>query len=324
MPGPACYGRGGEAPTVTDANVVLGRLSPQTRLAGTVALDAKLAASAVDRIVARLPRLDHAAAAEGIVRIAVARMVSAIKEISIGRGHDPRDFALVAYGGAGPMHAAAVAAELEIPMVIVPPGPGNFSAFGALISDLRHDHVRTRLLRLAETLIETIEETFAAMEAEARAELLAEGVASERIGFRRAAGMRYLGQSWELPVELPARLISIEALEQLFHDSHMQRFGYRGRNPVELVTFRLAALGRVDKPALAASSTIGTSAPRSRTVQFDGTPHETTVLDREALPEGAAGEGPAIIEEMGALTVVPPGWRFRLGRLGELTLERRR
>ncbi|MGE0725524.1 MAG: hydantoinase/oxoprolinase family protein [Alphaproteobacteria bacterium] len=322
MPGPACYGRGGEAPTVTDANLILGRLSPETRLAGSMALDVARAKAAVDRIVARLPRLDRASAAEGIVRIAVARMVSAIKEISIARGHDPRDFALLAYGGAGPMHAAAIAAEMEIPTVIVPPGPGNFSALGALLSHIRHDYVRTRLLRLADTAPETVEETFAALEAEARRDLLEQGVAADRIAFRRSAGIRYVGQSWELVVDLPGRVGTIREIADLFEVRHFQRYGYRGKNAIEIVTFRLAGLGLVDAPVLTATTSGTATAARTRAVQFDGRMHDTPVLDRDGLAAGTAGAGPAVVEEMGAVTIVPPGWRWRVGDLGELLLER--
>ncbi|MBM3600898.1 MAG: hydantoinase/oxoprolinase family protein [Alphaproteobacteria bacterium] len=324
-PGPACYGRGGTAPTVTDANVMLGRLSAGLRLAGSVALDGRLADAAVASLASRLPGLTPDEAAEGIVRIAVARMVTAIKEISIGRGHDPRDFVLVAYGGAGPMHAAAIAAELEIATVVVPPGPGNFSAFGALISDLRHDHVRTRLLRLAEARLDAIEAGFAAMEEAARKDLLDEGVAAERIVFRRGLGMRYLGQSWDLPVDLPAGLGSIAAIEELFHARHLERFGYRGRNPVEIVSFRLAAIGRVDQPAAVANGAApAAAAPAHRPVRFDGRTVRASVHERERLMPGQRIAGPAIIEEMGAVTVVPPGWSCRQGSSGELLIERNR
>ena len=180
-PGPACYRRGGTEPTVTDANLVLNRLSPDAPLAGRIALDLSLATAAVERLGTAIG-LDAVTLAGGIVRIAVARMVSAIKEISIANGHDPRDFTLLAYGGAGPMHAAAIADELEMTRVLVPVGPGNFAAFGSLISDLRRDYARTRTVNLATAAWSDLNAVFAEIEARAREDLLAEGVPADRIG----------------------------------------------------------------------------------------------------------------------------------------------
>ena len=196
-PGPACYGRGGREPTVTDANLVLHRLKPGARLAGRITLDEDLARRAIRTL--GLQVLTDEAGAEGVVRIAVARMVSAIKQISVAKGHDPRDFTLVAYGGAGPMHGAFIAEELEIERVLVPAGPGNFAALGSLISDVRQDFVKTRTLlprRLAS--FAEIAGELDRLEAEARRSLEAEGVAPEDFSSRRALGMRYLGQSWEI------------------------------------------------------------------------------------------------------------------------------
>ena len=192
-PGPACYGRGGADATITDANLVLGRVPADRPLAGEVPLDLDLARRAVSRLVPRVPGVaGEAELADGIVRIAVARMVSAIKEISIGKGHDPRDFVLLAYGGAGPMHAAFIADELEIPRVLVPTAPGNFSAFGSLISDLRHDHVRTRLVNTRHGDFAEVEAIFAELEAEARATLEREGIGAEavRLGARARHALR--------------------------------------------------------------------------------------------------------------------------------------
>jgi len=313
-PGPACYGQGGGEPTVTDANLVLGRLSPEIKLAGSVALDVDLARAAVGRLADAVAGLDIERAADGIVRIAVARMVSAIKEISIVRGYDPRDFVLVAYGGAGPMHAAFVAEELEIGHVLVPPSPGNFSAFGALISDIRHDHLRTHMAELATVDGDDLERRLAAIEDEARAAMAADGMAADRITTTRALGMRYVGQSWDLVVPLPGRADTAGDIAPLFHAAHEQRFGYRTEDPVEIVSLRVSAFGRVDKPDLPDGTAEGTVDAARKAGQG--------AYDRDRLPIGARIAGPATIEEMGAVTVLPVGWAAEVGRYGELHLRR--
>ncbi len=317
-PGPACYGHGGTDPTVTDANLVLGRLSPDMKLGGSVALDVDLARAAVGRLADAVAGLDLDRAADGIVRIAVARMVSAIKEISIVRGYDPRDFVLVAYGGAGPMHAALVAEELEIGHVLVPPSPGNFSAFGALISDIRHDHVRTHMAEVAGVDWDDLERRLTAMEAAARAAMAADGMAADRITTTRALGMRYVGQSWDLTVSVAGpvagRLGDAGTIAPLFHATHERRFGYRTEDPVEIVSLRVSAFGRVDKPDLLDWPEGGTAAAARQAGR--------AAYDRDRLPRGARIAGPATIEEMGAVTVVPAGWAAEIGRYGELHLRR--
>jgi len=324
-PGPACYRKGGTEPTVTDANLVLNRLSAESALAGgRIALDLALANEAVARL-GRLVGLDVPTLAGGIIRIAVARMVSAIKEISIANGYDPRDFTLLAYGGAGPMHATAIADELEMTRVLVPVGPGNFAAFGSLISDLRRDYARTRTVNLAAADWAELDAVFAAIEAQARRDLLAEGVAPERIVLSRAAGMRYLGQSWELHVELPASIVSVAAMQAAFADVHDRRFGHRSTGSVEIVNFRVVGRGEVDKPSLPpwpAGGSVANAALRPRSVWFDGIWHDTPVYDRARLPAEARFAGPAVIEEGGATTIVPPGWCCSVLEYGELLLER--
>jgi N-methylhydantoinase A len=325
-PGPAGYGMGGAEPTVTDANLALHRLAPGARLGGRIVLDEALALAALERLRARLPALaDAPALAEGIVRIAVARMVSAIKQISIAKGFDPRDFALVAYGGAGPMHAAFIAEELEMERILVPLGPGNFAAFGSLISDLRHDHVLTRTLNTRQATFADVEAVFAELEAEGRAGLLAEGVAESAITTARALGMRYLGQSWELAVPLPPGIAGMEAVEAAFGEVHERRFGHRSGEPAEIVNFRLAAIGLVGKPALppwAVEGTVESAVRGRRDVYFGGAYHDVAIFDRMRLPAGGRLAGPAVIEEGGATTVVPPGWRIAVLETGDLLMER--
>ena len=184
-----------------------------------------------------------------MVRIAVARMVSAIKHISVAKGYDPRDFTLVAYGGAGPMHGASIADEIEIGQVLVPVGPGNFAALGSLISDLKQEFVKTRTLlpRRLSSFAE-ISDGLDELEAEGRRSLEGEGVAPEDFSARRALGMRYLGQSWEIDVEVPPDMTTVEELESAFHHTHERRFGHRNDGETEVVSFRLTGLGRGSSP----------------------------------------------------------------------------
>jgi N-methylhydantoinase A len=336
-PGPACYGLGGTEPTVTDANVVLGRIAGTRKLGGSIALDAGLAHAAVAALAARLGGMAVAALAEGIVRIAVARMTSSIREISIQRGHDPRDFTLVAFGGAGPMHACAVADEIGMERVLVPAHPGNFSALGLLASDIKHDDVRTRVGLLRDRLA-ALPALFAEMEAAATRQLEREGFGPGERRLLRSLDLRYRGQAFELSVPLgpasaaaagddPAGPLAAGPIEREFHRRHLQMYGHASEaGAVELVNARLTALGVVDKPAAVRHAsdarTLDDARVETRPVWFAGAPAHCPVLDRARLPEGARLAGPAIVEEFGATTVVPPGWRGWLDALGNLRLER--
>jgi N-methylhydantoinase A len=269
------------------------------------------------------------ALAEGIVRIAVARMTSAIREISIQRGHDPRDFTLVAFGGAGPMHALALAEEIGIPRVLVPLHPGNFSALGLLASDVKHDDVRTRVGPLRERLA-VAGELFAEMERAARAQLELEGFAPAARRLVRSLDLRYRGQAFELNVaagEAGADGLELAAIEAAFHRLHLAAYGHANPDAaIELVNARLTAYGTVPKPSAArhaspAASLAGALAER-RIVWFDGAGHECPVWDRERLPERAELRGPAVVEEFGATTVVPPAWAGLVDHHGNLRFAR--
>ena len=324
-PGPAAYGRGGTEPTVTDANLVLGRLGGETKLASTLALDGTLARASLERLATDFGGMEVHALADGVIRIAAARMVSAIKEISIAKGYDPRDFALLAYGGAGPMHGAMVAAELEIDHVVVPPSPGNFSAFGCLVSDLQITRTRTLLVETRRGEWPTVAEAFAGLEYGSRAELESEGVAASDVVFRRELGMRYVGQSWELVVSIAPEVDSMRDAELAFHTTHAKRYGHGADAPAEVVTVRVTAIARTAKPALPSPAHDGADAGiRTRPVYFDGAWSDTAVLVRPELTAGTAVEGPALVEEMGSVTVVPPGWRLEVGAIGEFHLRRER
>jgi N-methylhydantoinase A len=325
VPGPACYGKGGSEPTVTDANLVLNRLSVGTPLAGgRISLDRELALKAVGTLGQRLG-LDAPRTADGILRIAVARMVSAIKQISISEGHDPRDFTLLPYGGAGPMHATAIADELEMRSVLVPIGPGNFAAFGSLISDLRRDYVLTRTIQLHAADWPEVDRVFRIVEAQARADLLSEGVPADCIDMIRSAGMRYLGQSWELNVDVAPSIASVEQLLATFAGVHDRRFGHRSGGTVEIVNFRVSGVGRVHKPAVprwTVGGTLDDARTAVRPVYFEGAYRDTPIYARDRLPAGERLRGPALIEESGSTTVLPDGWHARVVEHGEILLER--
>jgi N-methylhydantoinase A len=281
-----------------------------------------LGQAAVARLGARVG-LDARAMAEGIIRIAVARMVSAIKQISIANGHDPRDFVLLPYGGAGPMHAAAIADELEMRRILVPVGPGNFAAFGSLISDLRRDYARTRTAILTGTGWDSVDTMFREIEAGAWHDLLAEGVAQDRIVLRRSAGMRYLGQSWELLVDFPDDLSSVAEMEAAFAAVHDRRFGHRSGGAVEIVNFRVTAFGVVDKPDLPrwrSGGSLDQAVRETRAVWFDGAAHDTPVFDRALLASDLVLHGPAIVEESGSTTLLPPVWSAQVLEFGDLLL----
>jgi N-methylhydantoinase A len=328
-PGPAAYGLGGTEATVTDANVVLGRIGTSKRLGGSISVDASRAHGVVASLATQMGgTLSVEALAEGIVRIAVARMTSAIREISIQRGDDPRDFTLIAFGGAGPMHALAIADELGIPRVLVPRHPGNFSALGLLASDIKHDDVRTRVgpLRAQEHLLA---ELFAEMATAARRQLELEGFAPEQQRLRRSLDLRYRGQAFELNVavgEADRTLPAIDTIEADLHRQHASTYGHA--NPeatIELVNARLVAYGVVAKPAAeryrSETPSMDGALVERRRVWFGGAAHDCPVWERERLPERAAIAGPAIVEEFGATTVVLPGWRGALDEHGNIRLE---
>jgi N-methylhydantoinase A len=321
-PGPAAYGLGGTEATVTDANVVLGRIGATRRLGGSIALDAGRARAAVADLAVRMGgTLGVEALAEGIVRIAVARMTSAIREISIQRGHDPRDFTLVAFGGAGPMHALALADEIGIPRVLVPRHPGNFSALGLLASDIKHDDVRTRVgpLRARWPLLAAL---FAEMEAGARRQLALEGFGPAAQRMRRSLDLRYRSQAFELNLEVGDEPLA--EVEAAFHARHRAAYGHADPGAVvELVNARLSAYGVVARPASERhQAAAGEALIERRPVWFDGVRHDCPVWERERLPENAEVGGPAIVEEFGATTVVPPGWRGSVDAHGNLRLAR--
>ena len=333
-PGPACYGRGGARATVTDANLVLGRLGAASMVGGTMALDPEASLSAIEGFGDELTGLDAVLdVAEAIVTVCVTNMAGAIRTISVERGYDPRDFALLALGGAGPMHVAPIADELGITRCLVPPNPGNGCAFGLLTTDLAHDYVETHVAPMRDVDLEAIRTRWAAMEDRGREALRREGLSAERIRIAFSADLRYIGQSWQLNVPLE-REVDTAAIVTAFHGVYQDTYGYsRPEMEVELVALRVVASGVVDQPELAAPTggpagaptgvSAGSRDPASRrNVTFDGATQECPVYDRAAIAVGTRIAGPAVIEEYGTATVVFPGWGAELDISANLILER--
>ncbi|MCX6024188.1 MAG: hydantoinase/oxoprolinase family protein, partial [Chloroflexi bacterium] len=330
-PGPVCYGRG-DALTVTDAQLALGRLHPDRFLQGRMPLDAARTAARMAELAAQMPGaagegVGSEEAAQAILRVANATMERAIRVISVERGHDPRRFTLLPFGGAGAMHACDLAAALRIPRVLVPRYPGVLSALGMLTADLVKDYARTVMLRLAAggdpAAAQTIAQGFADLEERGRADLAAEGLQNERIRLDRLLDVRYRGQSYEITVPLDG--LNVPAAIAAFHQRHQERFGHsHPEQPVELVSLRLKAVGLTDKPVFTPEPP-GDADPASalleeRTVWFGG-PVRTQVYDRERLRPGHRIAGPALIEQLDASTVVPPGWAGTVDGYGNLLLE---
>ena len=314
-PGPACYGRGGEQPTVTDAQYVLGYLDPAYFEEGELQFDAQAARAAIDRHIAQPLSLDLVQAADGIYQLVNNNMAAALGVVSVERGYDPREFVLVVAGGAGPIHAAAIARELEIPLILIPRESSVFCAAGMLISDLKHDYVRTYATDIDRVDTAQVTALFAEMTQTARDTLHAEAVAAQRVEIRYAADLRYVGQFNEVEVALPdAGEVTHGTLRELcdaFHLKHDSLYGYSMPGAaVELINLRITARGRTTKPAQERHEQHGAAAAharlRSRNAWFDGGFVETPVYDGLALVNGNRVAGPAIVVQPTTTIVIPP------------------
>lgn len=325
-PGPACYGVG-DQPTVTDAHVVLGRLSSEHFLGGKMPLQTERSHQAVAAL-GRQMGLESEVAAQGILRVANAEMEKALRVISVERGYDSRGFTLVAFGGAGPLHACELAEGMGITQVLVPRTPGVLSALGLLTADVMKDYSQTVMWRLPQVMdgafVREIAMSFRDLAAKGWDDMHAEGFGRGNVQVLTAMDMRYVGQSYELVV--PFDDLSTSNLGGRFHAAHRERFGYHlPAEPIEVVNLRLKLLGQVQRPALpreeagppdASAAVIG-----GRTVWFQG-PSAATVYDRELLRAGHRIAGPALIVQMDATTAVPPGWAGRVDGVGSLILEK--
>jgi N-methylhydantoinase A len=330
-PGPACYQRGGKAATLTDANLVLGRINPDFFLGGKMKLSVEAARQAVEQDVAQRLNVTATAGAFGMIEIANSNMIEALRLISVQRGFDPREFALVAFGGAGPLHANAIAAELDIPKVIIPLSPGVSSALGLLLADIKHYFVRTYLRRMDQVDLEFLNDAFTEFERAGQKVLEQEGIAKERQSFLREMDLRYAGQSFELKVPVAAGRLTKKELMDVdgaFHKAHEQAYGHSAPGErIEIVNVRLTAQGMIPKPRqkhLSAQAN-GELLPKGkRDVCFDLTHGyiTTAIYDRYKLPAGAKLEGPAIIEEFDSTVVIHPGYRASVDEFGSIHIAR--
>ena len=331
-PGPACYDRGGTQPTVTDANLVLGRITP-TIAGGSVSLNLDQATQVVAELAAGL-KLDTIAAAEGILRIAVENIAAGIRTVSVKRGRDPRSYALVAFGGAGPLHACYLADWLGMQHVIIPPNPGVTSAYGLLLTDVRVDLVHTDVQREDRLDVGRITAEIQDLERRVTARLEDEGLLTQATRLDHFVDMRYAGQAYEIRVPLaidratPDIQTHIQRAIVAFHASHKDRYGYSyaGKELVELVNVGVTGLGLLTRPHVPQAQPAGKSPEHARTgqtaVYFSKSTLDTPVYDRSALQTGNELSGPAIIQQYDATTIVEPGWSGRVDQWGTLRLER--
>jgi N-methylhydantoinase A len=325
-PGPACYGLGGSDPTVSDANVVIGYLDQEALLDGALKIDAKAARRAILEKVAQPLRMSVEEAATRIIDVVNGNMAEALRIVSIERGHDPREFSLICFGGAGPLHAAALATELDIPEVIVPPAPGAFSALGLISTDLRRDYSKSLYNELSSIDPETVLTAFEQMRAASESMLDAASIPADRRSQIRSVDVRYRRQAYELTVPLdegPLNRNSLEKAEQAFHDKHRHVYGYDDPDEaVQLVNIRLRVVGNL--PTLALEQRVsGESRPhKRRQIWLGGSFVLCTVHWREQLAPKDAVKGPAIIESLDSTIVIPEGWVAKIDRHGFVRMTR--
>jgi N-methylhydantoinase A len=325
-PGPACYGRGGMEPTVTDAMLLAGVLNPDYFAGGRIRLDRERAALAMEQVAAGL-KTDVETAAVGVLRVVEANMINALKLVSIQRGHDPRDFVLIAAGGGGPMHATSLGRELGVKETIIPRYPSYFSAWGMLVTEPRRDFVQTALIRASEMTGETIHELFRGLRAQAeqyfRSDLTGPG---DALAFECRVDLRYLGQEHSVTVPVDLARASVESILVDFHAAHERAYTFRlGDTPIEFVNFRLKATARAPRPQLRNLDGAGRSAEaaakgrRYLNLGEEGW-WEADVLERDQLPAGFSADGPLIVEERSSTTLVLPGQQLRVDDLGFLRI----
>ena len=322
-PGPACYGFGGGEPTVTDANVALSRIGPRTPLAGGLELHPEKAERALLSLAGELGISGAVSMARGVVDLAVMRMVSSIREISIERGFDPREHTLLAYGGAGPLHAALIAGELSMSSVVVPRFPGNFSAVGLLMADAVQENVGTCFMALEDAEENALERIFEKLESPCAEQLRGAGL--NEIDTLRYADVRYVGQAFELTIPVPETRGWLGSLGGDFHARYEARYGHcHPGDPLEIVNLRVRVSGMVDKLGWVKAESPGggldAALKERRSVVFEEEVPDCPVYQRDSLPVDVEISGPAVIEEYGSNTLVPPGWTAKRDAYGHLHL----
>ena len=329
VPGPVCYGQGGTEPTVTDANLVLGRIG-ESIAGGALTLDVDAARAAIQARIAAPLGLELERAAHGIIQIVNYNMMGAIRNVSVERGHDPRRFALVAFGGAGPMHSIGVARLLDMPTVIAPPSPGVASAYGLLVSDFKNDYARTSVQKPPGYDLASMENAYRDLEAESSRWLDSEAIPADRRELRRSADLRYAHQGFEVTVPMAGQGVDSDALAatlQNFHREHDRLFGFSLDQPVEFVTLRVTARGHLESPRASKPSGELSSPAEAvtgqRMVYFDdvGGFVSCGIYDRARLAPGSAIDGPAILENVDSTVVVDPGWQARIDDYGNCIMQ---
>lgn len=331
VPGPMCYPNGGDEPTITDANLALGRL-PAELIGGGIVLDAERARSGIAQLAERLGQeMSVEELAAGIIEIANWNQANMIRQMTIQRGIDPRTFALLSFGGSGPAQSPAVMDLLDMDACIVPPNPGNLSAFGLLAVDWRSDHIVTRVVQEDDIDPAAVADIYTQLEADARETLIRDGLDPSSHRYVREADVRYVGQSMEVRVTAPAGEFTADAVRQLaeaFHASHERTFGYayRGEQKIEIVNFCLSGFGTIERPSLpkldSGSDDAEAARKSNRQVYFDGGYRDTPVYDRGRLPAGTRIEGPSIVEEFGSTTVIFPGQHATVDAHGIIVIRR--
>ncbi|MGB2814922.1 MAG: hydantoinase/oxoprolinase family protein [Dehalococcoidales bacterium] len=329
-PGPACYTTGGTLPTVTDANVVLGRIDPDYFLGGEMKLDRNAAEKAIEEHCGKALGKDTVTTAAGIVEIANANMIRALRIVSVERGYDPREYVLIAFGGAGPVHVNGIVSELRVPTVVIPLNPGITSALGLLMTDLRHDYVMTYICRVDKIDLDKVNGIYRDFEAQGRDLLIQEGVKEKDMLSSKFLDMRYVGQSYELTIPVPGKEIDIKDMEEivaLFHKEHERAYGHCApEEPVEVANLKLSATGLIPKPKLKELKKGGISPDAAlrtrRQVYFSETGGfvECPTYDRYGLTCGNVIKGPAIVADKDATTVIHPGYQAEVDRYGNLIL----
>lgn len=329
VPGPACYGRGGALPTVTDANLVLGRLNPEYFLGGRMEVDGQISRKVIREKIAEPLGMSLLEAAEGIIRVINAVMAKAIRRLSVEKGYDPREFTLVCFGGGGPLHAVELAADLDIPQVLIPPAPGVSSALGLLTAEFRHDYVRTVLRRSESVELPWLRAIFEELASTATRQMESEGVRPRQVLFLSSLDMRYAGQGYSLPVHFQlGELLGWQELDecvQRFHQAHAATYGYHDQGEAtEIVNVRLAAIGQLSKPDLPrlreADGSAKPALKGTRRVQLNGRQTKANIYERALLPAGAVVTGPAVIEQLDSTTLLFPDQVARTDLFGNLLI----
>lgn len=317
-PGPAAYNKGGEKPTVTDANVVLGRLNPEYILGGRMEIRADLAEKSIKDHLSSLTKMNPVEAAAGIIAVVNSNMVRAIRVISVERGYDPREFALVSFGGAGSLHACAVAKELGIKEIIIPSSPGIFCSIGLLVADIKYDYVKSKIMLAEKNNIKEINEIFSKMISQGKKMLDKEGIFEENREYILTIDARYKRQNYELQLAIPEEKLDEEILNDIkgqFHKEHMKNYGYFDENqPIELINYRVNAIGKTPKPDMPKypiKDSLNPPIPNAnRQVYFDENKGfvECPIYTRDDLDAGHEIFGPAVVEQMDTTILINPGW----------------